>query len=629
MMRRWFGSMHSFADKVTWLVTLTSGVAILAVCFTLVGADYLNMRRETLAGLKTHMMIVAMNSGAPLAFEDRRSANEALSAFQTRAAVARAEIYDVKGNLFASYRRPDAAATPSASAAMPDASAAGLRTQRTAIEEQGQQLGTLEVAYDLDELQGHLWQTLGLSTLVALIAVFLVYLFSLRIRRTLIRPIELLSQTARRISHTRDYAQRAPKVSDDELGTFTETFNQMLGQIQKQDAEIQASRAEALNASQLKDEFLATLSHELRTPMAPILGWAQILRLSGESNAQVLQASAVIERNARAQNKIIDDLLDMSRIVSGKLKLDARTMDLADAVHAAIETVAAAASAKSIALEQDVEPGLAIVHGDPHRLQQVAWNLISNAIKFTGNGGSVRVVLHRHSAQATLSVDDTGQGITAEFLPHIFERFRQADSSITRHHGGLGLGLSIARQLVELHGGDISAASAGVNQGSTFTVTLPLAPGATQARELVAEILPPADTSGRSSLRGCKVLLVEDEQDARELVEGILRLAGASVLAVDSAAAAMRVFDQFCPDVLLSDIGMSEASGYDLIRQVRASSSAAMRDVPAIALTAFARPEDRARAREAGFQQHLSKPIDNDVLIAAVLASARRQADPD
>jgi len=623
MMRRWFASMHSFADKVTWLVTLTSGVAILAVCFTLVGADYLNMRRETLAGLQTHMMIVAMNSGAPLAFDDRRSANEALSAFQTRAAVARAELYDVGGNLFASYQRPEATGAPSAGLAKPDASATGLRMQRTAVEEQGQRLGTLQVFYDLDELQSHLWQTLGLSTLVALIAVLMVYLFSLRIRGTLIRPIELLGQTARRISQTRDYAQRAPKVSDDELGAFTETFNQMLAQIQKQDAEIKASRAEALNASQLKDEFLATLSHELRTPMAPILGWAQILRLNGGGNAQVLQASAVIERNARAQNKIVDDLLDMSRIVSGKLKLEVHTMDLADAVHAAIETVAAAATAKSIALEQDIEPGLAIVHGDPHRLQQVAWNLMSNAIKFTGSGGRVRVTLGRHSAQAVLSVVDTGQGITAEFLPHIFERFRQADSSITRHHGGLGLGLSIARQLVELHGGDISAASAGVNQGSTFTVTLPIAPGDLPRRESGSEIPPPADARGRRSLHGCKVLLVEDEQDARELVEGILRLAGAIVLAVDSAAAAMRVFDPFQPDVLLSDIGMSGASGYDLIRQLRASSSVAMRDVPAIALTAFARPEDRARAREAGFQQHLSKPIDNDALIAAVLGSAR------
>jgi CheY-like chemotaxis protein/two-component sensor histidine kinase len=313
----------------------------------------------------------------------------------------------------------------------------------------------------------------------------------------------------------------------------------------------------------------------------------------------------------------------MSRIVSGKLKLEVHTMDLADAVHAAIETVAAAATAKSIALEQDIEPGLAIVHGDPHRLQQVAWNLMSNAIKFTGSGGRVRVTLGRHSAQAVLSVVDTGQGITAEFLPHIFERFRQADSSITRHHGGLGLGLSIARQLVELHGGDISAASAGVNQGSTFTVTLPIAPGDLPRRESGSEIPPPADARGRRSLHGCKVLLVEDEQDARELVEGILRLAGAIVLAVDSAAAAMRVFDPFQPDVLLSDIGMSGASGYDLIRQLRASSSVAMRDVPAIALTAFARPEDRARAREAGFQQHLSKPIDNDALIAAVLGSAR------
>ncbi|HET7778164.1 MAG TPA: ATP-binding protein, partial [Rudaea sp.] len=438
--------------------------------------------------------------------------------------------------------------------------------------------------------------------------------------------------------------------SSDEVGVVVQAFNNMLDAIAERTQElsrtnrelehevderrrIEGERTAALarerDANRLKDEFLATLSHELRTPMAPILGWAQILRLSGESNAQVLQASAVIERNARAQNKIVDDLLDMSRIVSGKLKLDVRTMDLADAVHAAIETVAAAATAKSIALEQDIEPGLAIVHGDPHRLQQVAWNLMSNAIKFTANGGSVRVVLRRQSAQAVLSVSDSGQGITAEFLPHIFERFRQADSSITRHHGGLGLGLSIARQLVELHGGDIAAASAGVNHGSTFTVSLPLAPGmAAQKFKPLADSAPPS-AQGQTSLRGCKVLLVEDEQDARELTEGVLRFAGATILAVDSAAAALGVIEDFRPDVLLSDIGMSEASGYDLIRQVRASPSVAVRDVAAIALTAFARPEDRVLARAAGFQQHLSKPVDNDVLIGAVRAAVRSARESD
>jgi CheY-like chemotaxis protein len=395
----------------------------------------------------------------------------------------------------------------------------------------------------------------------------------------------------------------------------------MLEQIQKQDIEIQASRADALKASQLKDEFLATLSHELRTPMVPILGWAQVLRLSAGNNEQVLQAAAVIERNARAQNKIVDDLLDMSRIISGKLKLEVRPIDLADVVLEAIDIVAPAASAKSITLGRQVERGHAFTHGDPHRLQQVVWNLLSNAIKFTDNGGRVGVSLRHEGGQVVLEVGDSGQGIAAEFLPHVFERFRQADSSTTRQHQGLGLGLAIVRQLVELHGGSVSAASAGAGHGATFTVRLP---ATARASAPVAALPMPvaAGADGLPSLRGLKVLLVDDEVDARDLIENVLCLAGATVFPVGSAESALAAIDAFHPHVLLSDIAMPEVNGYDLIRRVRQAPAEEVRAIPAIALTALVRPEDGARALAAGFQQHLSKPVDNDTLIRAVHALA-------
>ena len=614
MIGRWLRS-RSFADKVTWLMTLTSGVAICGVSFTLATFDYANLRRDIIAGLESQTMIVSMNSSAPLAFNDPVNAAEVLSAFQTRTAVTEATLYDKDGAAFARYRRPGLAAGDSARSSTDDSR----KVQRTPIQDRGQRLGTLEVVYEFTELQEHLARAFALSALVSLVAVLLVYVFSLRIRGLLIKPVELLSETARSISQTRDYSQRARKVSNDELGVFTETFNSMLEQIQKQDLEIQASRAEALHASQLKDEFLATLSHELRTPMTPILGWAQILRHAAAGSARVLQAADVIERNARAQNRIVDDLLDMSRIVSGKIILDLTRIDLAGVVAAARDVVAPAAKAKDIALLADVPPGFAMISGDPHRLQQVIWNLLSNAIKFTGPKGQVRVSLRCDSTIATLEISDTGQGIAREFLPHVFERFRQADSSITRHQGGLGLGLAIVRQLVELHGGTVTASSPGLNLGATFTVALPLAPAAEHAPDAPIEQTGTRADAGSTPLNGCKVLLVEDEADTRELVEGVLTIAGANVLSVTSAAEAMAAIVAFEPDVLVSDIGMRDASGYDLIRGVRALAAPAC-EVPAIALTAFARPEDRTHALAAGFHEHLTKPLDNEALIAAVFA---------
>ena len=614
MIGRWFGRLRSFGDKVSWLVTLTSGVAIFAVCFLLAVIEYRNLRRETLASLEAQTMLVAMNSGAPLAFADRYSAAEALDAFRARPAVASATLFDVNGTRFATYRR---GGSPARTPILVAFTERWVR-QVAAVEDRGQMLGRIEVTYDMREMQAHLWRTLLLSALVSLVAVGLVYLFSLRIKHVLVKPIALLEETVQQVAETKDYSLRARKVSEDEMGLFTDSFNGMLEQIQKQDLEIQASRQEALQASQLKDEFLATLSHELRTPMTPILGWAQILQRSSNDPAKVLQAAEVIERNARAQNRIVDDLLDMSRIMSGKVRLDVRLTDVAGIVDAALDTVAAAAQARGIELEKDVGAGLPRVRVDPHRLQQVLWNLLSNAIKFTGSGGSVRVFLRRVGATVEISVRDTGQGIAPAFLPHVFERFRQADSSNTRQHAGLGLGLAIVKELVEMHGGSVRADSAGSGQGATFTVSLPAPPVEDRIPIPMRSTPMPPARFAMSSLAGTRLLLVDDEADARALVEDILRQAGAQVTSAASAREAMEKFALARPDALLSDIGMPDENGYDLIRRVRALPIEAGGGVPAIALTAFARPEDRSRALAAGFQRHLSKPVEQDELLAAI-----------
>jgi signal transduction histidine kinase/ActR/RegA family two-component response regulator len=621
---RWFGGLRSFGDKLTWLVTLTSGVAILAVCFLLALIEYANLRRETLASLESQTMLVAMNTGAPLAFADRYSAAEALNAFRARPAVASATLFDVNGAAFATYRREGEAGSSPIAVAF---------TQRwvrevAPVEDRGQMLGRIEVTYDMRDMQVHLWRSLLLSALVSLAAVGMVYLFSLRIKHVLVKPIALLGRTVQQVSETKDYSLRASKVSEDELGMFTDSFNEMLEQIQKQDLEIQASRLEALQASQLKDEFLATLSHELRTPMTPILGWAQILQRSSNDPAKVLQAAEVIERNARAQNRIVDDLLDMSRIISGKVRLDVRLTDVPAIVDAALDTVAAAAQARGIALERSIEPELGRVRADPHRLQQVLWNLLSNAIKFTGSGGNVRIDVRREGAHVEISVRDTGQGISPAFLPHVFERFRQADSSNTRQHAGLGLGLAIVKELVELHGGSVRADSAGSGLGSTFTVSLPVAsPSGEEPASFKLGHSPfPATRAAAPSLAGMRILLVDDEADARTLVADILRGAGAHVDCAASASEAMSKFEAAVPDALLSDIGMPEENGYDLIRRVRALSIEAGGGVPAIALTAFARPEDRSRALAAGYQMHLTKPVEQDQLLAALSGLVARVA---
>ena len=396
----------------------------------------------------------------------------------------------------------------------------------------------------------------------------------------------------------------------------------------------QAARLEVERTSRMKDEFLATLSHELRTPLNAILGWSQLLRREShaENDKQTLdEGLSVIERNARAQTQLIEDLLDMSRIVSGKIRLDVQPVQVASFINAAIETVMPAADAKGIRIHKVLDGYAGPVSGDPNRLQQVVWNLLSNAIKFTPRGGRIQVLLERVNSHIEISVADSGQGIRPEFLPHVFERFRQADASTTRSHGGLGLGLSIVKQLVELHGGTIRAASPGEGQGSTFTVLLPVqvvhqAPGEPgRAHPRAARTSSPA--ADCSSLAGLKVLVVDDDADARTLIRKLLEECDATVLTAASASEALPLIETEKPDVLLSDIGMPETDGYDFLRQVRALGPERGGKIPAIALTAFARSEDRTRALLSGFMVHVAKPVEPQELVATVASVAGRTGE--
>jgi PAS domain S-box-containing protein len=382
----------------------------------------------------------------------------------------------------------------------------------------------------------------------------------------------------------------------------------------------QGAREEAENANRMKDEFLAMLSHELRTPLSAIAGWAHILREGGLQPAEAARAIEVIDRNARVQGQLISDILDVSRIISGKLRLEQKMVTASAVVEAALDTVRPSAEAKQVRLEAVLDPDVGQVWADPDRLQQVVWNLLSNAIKFTPEGGAVSIRLARTGSQVEIVVRDSGEGISPEFVPHVFERFRQADSSTTRPHGGLGLGLAIVRHLMEAHGGTVVAESAGKGHGASFTVRLPRhdsADATTPSGEAT-----PAEAAPVLSLEHVRVLLVDDDPDTRGMMQTVLSQRGAQVTAAASAAEALACVERETPDVLLSDIGMPGMDGYALIRELRERPDA--RAIPAAALTAYAHADDRGQAIAAGYQVHVAKPVEPAELVAVVASLAGR-----
>jgi len=392
-----------------------------------------------------------------------------------------------------------------------------------------------------------------------------------------------------------------------------------------------SARAAAETSDRLKDEFLATVSHELRTPLNAILGWAATLNMIDKDADTLRKGLHTIERNAKTQAQIISDILDVSRIITGKLRVELRPIELAKIVRTAVDTLAPAAAAKSVELDVKIEVENGLVAGDPDRLQQVFWNLIANAIKFTPAHGKITVSLRRRDSVLQLTVHDDGVGISDDFLPHVFDRFRQADSSTTRSYGGLGLGLAIVRHLVEMHGGTVTAESGGLNSGSTFTVNLPVASSTMGQRsgEILLKVREQEkaeeELALEKELNGLRVLVVDDEPDTLEVLCLMLNKSGATVRSATSSADAFRAFHEFRPNVLVSDLGMPEEDGYSLISRIRSLAPEEGGNVPAAALTAHTRAEDRAKVLAAGYQTHIAKPVDPNTFLTALADLTGRQ----
>jgi len=412
------------------------------------------------------------------------------------------------------------------------------------------------------------------------------------------------------------------------LRRMEEDRMRLLEREQRLRLQAEAISADAQAASRMKDEFLANLSHELRTPLNAILGWTQTLQSGDTRRETVLRALAQIEQSAQAQARLIEDLLNVSDIVAGRMRLDVRPMCLVPVINAAIETLYPAINAKGIHLETAFDLDADVISGDPGRVRQIMWNLLSNAVKFTPRQGKIRIALRRDDSHAAIAVTDSGHGIPADFLPYVFDRFRQADGSTRKPHSGLGLGLAIARHLAEMHGGTIEVYSAGAGCGATFTVRLPVAAiwvdtGKETARTEKGRI---AAFARRRSLAGLRILTVDDDDNTRDMLQEALAQAGAEVLAAASARDALEKLQRFRPDVLVSDIGMPNEDGCDLLHQVRVLPRERGGATPAIALTGYARDEDRAATRDAGYQAVTTKPVNLDELLSTILDVAAARA---
>ena len=605
--------------KLLILTLASSATALVLASSGFLAWDITQFRQELQQDLDAQAAIVAENSAAPLAFNDTQAAAETLAVMRLRPRVAMACLY--KGSqVFAAYYRDVGARCP------PSPSGKGANTPSYTVVRPvtaaGDTVGTLYISRDLKDLTDRL--RVGAAAVVAFLLIALAASFAIarRIQHVIAAPLLELAGTARTISAEQDYSIRVTPASNDEVGVVIEAFNAMLDRIAERNSELS-------RANRLKDEFLATLSHELRTPLGAVLGWTRVLRTTGAEGATRERALEAIERNARAQARLIEDLLEISRIVSGKLSMQVRPVDLAEIVDAAVEVVRPAAAAKQIALTTEVVVRPAMTSGDPDRLQQIVWNLISNAVKFTEPGGSARIRLTRNRGYRIV-VTDTGEGIDPRFLPHVFDAFRQADGTTTREHGGLGLGLAIARELVELHGGTIKARSDGVGRGSTFQVDLPSVVSASRAATEA-----PASDEGHGTpaidpdlLHDLRILVVDDEADARDLIEMALSQYGAIVTTADSAAAALAEIDRGVPDVLLSDVGMPREDGYDLIRRLRSRPLERGGGIPAIAVTAYASAKDRESALASGYEAHVAKPFEPEALAQTVASLCRAQTRP-
>jgi signal transduction histidine kinase/ActR/RegA family two-component response regulator len=621
--------------KLIAMIMATSLAVVVLASIGYVVADYYTSRNDLEQVSIGQAQLLLENVETALEFNDPKTAQVILDTLQSTPNVRAGCLYTDTGTLFAAYARPDSRPCETQLQYADGVQVTGDRVIAVLPhfgDTSGKKVGTLVVRSDLTALERRSRQQAFIVLALLLAAASVAMAMSSRLQALVSDPILALSRTASEVSSRGDYSLRATRKTEDELGTLVDAFNRMLERIQLREEELskanedlrkeigerrraETERAELLvrerEANRLKDEFLATLSHELRTPLNAILGWTKLLRSNAVPAASHDRALEKVERNAMVQARLVDDLLEVSRITTGKLRLDVRPFDLVALANTAIDSIKPTAEARGVAIVREfAEPALP-TGGDPDRLQQVIWNLLSNAVKFTPPGGTVTIALSRIGAMDEIRVRDTGIGIDAAFLPSVFETFRQADASSTRTHGGLGLGLSIVRHLVEMHAGTVRAESDGRGHGATFTVQLPIRSAERDAPGMSPLRVPRAI---EGLLEGYSVLAVDDDTDTRELLHSTLIAAGAKVQAAANADEALAVCMASKPDAIVSDIGMPGRDGYVLIQEIQAALGAQSPRV-AIALSAYAAPQDRERALTAGFHKHMAKPVDPEELV--------------
>lgn len=626
------------------MLMATSAVVLALASAGHLFSDYTNVRDDAESDLRGQAQIILDNAQVAIEFDDVEEAVKTLQTLESNPNVRTACLYDEQDILFASYRQ-----TPGAQGCDPQVPVAGTTHSSTRIVvtvekfKDGKKVGTVTLRSSLAAVEGRLRAQTLIIGIVILLSMGVATLLSARLQKFISEPVIALARTASDISRRGDYSLRAERRTDDELGVLVDAFNGMLERIESREAELsranedlrrevverrraEQDRAELLvrerEANRLKDEFLATLSHELRTPLNAILGWTRLLRGKALAPESVDRALEKIERNAQAQARLVEDLLEISRITTGKLRLEIRAFDLVALAGTAIDTIRPAAEARGVMIERRLDSSSLPTAGDPDRLQQVIWNLLSNAVKFTPTGGTVTMTLVRRGEVDEMTVSDTGIGIEPAFLPNVFDSFRQADATATRAHGGLGLGLSIVRHLVEIHGGTVAASSQGRDQGATFTVRLPV-------RDLKRDVVTGSPSASLSPgvLSGFTIVAVDDDEDTRDLLQSVLQTAGARVHAAESAAEALALCVSERPDALVSDIAMPGRDGYSLMQDLHARLGSAVPRV-AVALSAYAAPADRERSLAAGYQWHVAKPFDPADLVHTLRDLLSNQASP-
>ena len=591
------GAKRSLRRKLTLGAVNIIIAAQLCAAVILIVLESSRARQILIEDLQTESRIVVDNIAAALDFGDQDAATETLRALGVHEGFQHACVYDTAAHLFAAHLVVGACETlPAPDGAVFDN---GLIVNTPVVAPARGRVGTLSIKSDLSAINRRVRDQVVATAIVLLISSAAAVLLMARVQRQLTEPLHRLAATAQAVSRDRNYDRRVPTHADDEVGAVAEAFNDMLSQIKVRDEELQT-------ALRLKDEFLATVSHELRTPLNAMLGWSHVLRTPQLTPALAAQAVEAIDRNARWQARLIEDILDVSRIVSGKLRLEPTETDLVGIVRSAVDVVKPSADAKKIALDLTL-PGAAPFVGDSDRLRQVVWNILSNAVKFTPQGGRVDVRLSETPVEYHVDVTDTGRGISPDFLPYIFQPFRQADGSPTRSQGGLGLGLAIARHLTELSGGSIHASSEGLNRGATFSIRFPRP--VRSARVPVSEER--ADMTQRwSDLKGHHVLVVDDNEDTRNVLATMLEAHGAAVSTAPSVADARLALAGQLPDVLITDLAMPVEDGFGLLEYCRHHSDPALQRLPILALTAYGGQQAHDRVIAAGFDAYLSKPVE-------------------